>query len=93
MVERRPSSFPRGFDSSRPLQFSSPGMPGFAAGRITALAAFLFEVIMFDIDFRGMIITLILVGALIGGAIVALMLLVWPWLWAMAKPTLHAWTV
>lgn len=47
---------------------------------------------MFDIDFRGMIITLILVGALIGGAIVALMLLVWPWpwLWAMAKPALHA---
>jgi hypothetical protein len=67
-----------------------PGTPGFAAGRITALAAFLFEVIMFDIDFRGMIITLILVGALIGGAIVVLMLLVWPWLWAMAKPALHA---
>ena len=47
---------------------------------------------MFDIDFRGMIITLILVGALIGAAIVALVLLTWPWLWAMAKPTLHSWT-
>ena len=45
---------------------------------------------MFDIDFRQMIIALILVGALIGGAIVALVLLAWPWLWAMAKPALHA---
>jgi len=47
---------------------------------------------MFDIDFRAMIITLILVGALIGGAIVALVLLAWPWLWAMAKPALHTFT-
>jgi hypothetical protein len=68
------------------------GTPGFAACRITALVAFLFEVSMFDIDFRRMIITLILVGALIGGAIVALVLLAWPWLWALAKPTLHSWT-
>ena len=45
---------------------------------------------MFDIDFRQMIIALILVGALIGGAIVALVLLAWPALWAMAKPALHA---
>lgn len=48
---------------------------------------------MFDFDFRRMIITIALAGAVIGGAIVALMLLVWPWLWAMAKPALHAWTV
>ncbi|WP_290602316.1 hypothetical protein [Janthinobacterium sp.] len=47
---------------------------------------------MFDIDFRQMIITLILMGALIGGAIVALVLLAWPWLWAMAKPARHAFT-
>ena len=47
---------------------------------------------MFDIDFRGMIISLILVGALIGAAIVALVLLAWPWLWALAKPALHAFT-
>lgn len=47
---------------------------------------------MFDIDFRAMIITLILVGGLIGGAIVAVVLLAGPWLWAMIKPALHAWT-
>lgn len=45
---------------------------------------------MFDIDFHQMIITLILVCALIGGAIVALVMVAWPWLWAMAKPALHA---
>ena len=69
-----------------------PGTPGFAACRITALAAFLFEVRMFDIDFRAMLIALVCLGALIGGTIVALVLLVLPWLWAMAKPVLHAWT-
>ncbi len=47
---------------------------------------------MFDFDFHRMIITIALAGAVIGGAIVALMLLVWPWLWALAKPTLHSWT-
>jgi hypothetical protein len=45
---------------------------------------------MFDIDFRGLIVTMALVGAVIGGAIVALVLLAWPWLWAMAKPALHS---
>lgn len=45
---------------------------------------------MFDIDFRGMIITLLILGGLIGGAIVALILLAGPWLWSMAKPALHA---
>lgn len=45
---------------------------------------------MFDIDFRAMINALVCLGALIGGAIVALVLLVLPWLWAMAKPALHA---
>ena len=34
---------------------------------------------MFDID-RGMIITLLCLGALIGGAIVALVMPAWPWL-------------
>ncbi|WP_338678930.1 hypothetical protein OPV09_17520 [Janthinobacterium sp. TB1-E2] len=47
---------------------------------------------MFDIDFRRMIITITLAGAVIGGAIVALVLLAWPWLWAMAKPALHTLT-
>lgn len=47
---------------------------------------------MFDIDFRAMIITLVRLGALIGGAIVVLVLLAWPWLWAIAKPALRAWT-
>ena len=47
---------------------------------------------MFDIDFRAMLIALVCLGALIGGTIVALVLLVLPWLWAMAKPVLHAWT-
>ena len=47
---------------------------------------------MFDIDFRRMIITVVLVGAVIGGAVVALVLLAWPWLWAMAKPALHTLT-
>ena len=47
---------------------------------------------MFNVDFGGIIIALILAGALIGGAIVAIVLLAWPWLWAIAKPALHAWT-
>ncbi|WP_426070187.1 hypothetical protein [Janthinobacterium sp. DSP2-3-3] len=47
---------------------------------------------MFNFDIGRMIVGLVLAGALIGGAIVALMLLVWPWLWAMAKPALHVWT-
>ena len=47
---------------------------------------------MFDIDFRSMIIALLCLGALIGGAIVSIILLAWPWLWAIAKPALHAWT-
>lgn len=36
----------------RPLQFPLPGMLGFAAGRITALAAFLFEVPHVQLRFR-----------------------------------------
>ncbi|WP_168208337.1 hypothetical protein [Janthinobacterium tructae] len=47
---------------------------------------------MFDIDFRRMIITIALLGAVIGGATIALVLLAWPSLWALAKPTLHSWT-
>jgi hypothetical protein len=47
---------------------------------------------MFNIDFRRMIVTIALLGAVIGGAIVALVLLAWPWLWVMAEPALHAWT-
>lgn len=47
---------------------------------------------MFNFDFGGIIIALILAGALIGGAIVALVLLIWPWLWAIAKPALHTFT-
>ena len=45
---------------------------------------------MFDIDLRRMAIIVVLVGAVIGGAIVALVLLAWPWLWAIAKAVLHA---
>ncbi|MBG6222782.1 CHASE2 domain-containing sensor protein [Janthinobacterium sp. CAN_S1] len=47
---------------------------------------------MFDIDFRRMLITIALTAAAIGGATIALILLAWPWMWAPAKPTLHAWT-
>ena len=47
---------------------------------------------MFNFDFGDMIVALILAGALIGGAIVSLVLLAWPWLWAMAKPALHTFT-
>ena len=47
---------------------------------------------MFDFDFRRMIITIALAGAVIGGAIVALVLLAWPWLWALAKPAPHTFT-
>ena len=47
---------------------------------------------MFDFDFRRMIIAIALAGAVIGGAIVALVLLAWPWLWVMAKPALHSFT-
>lgn len=48
---------------------------------------------MFDPDFRRMFITIALLGAVIGGATIALVLLACPWLWALAKPTLHAWTM
>lgn len=47
---------------------------------------------MFDIDFRNLFIALVCFGGLVGGAVVALVLLAWPWLWAMVKPALHAWT-
>lgn len=47
---------------------------------------------MFNFDIGRMIVGLLALGGLIGGAIVALILLAWPWLWAMAKPALHAWT-
>ena len=47
---------------------------------------------MFDIDLRRMIITIALAGVVIGGAVVALVLLAWPWLWAMARPALHTFT-
>ena len=47
---------------------------------------------MFNFDIGRMIVGLVLAGAVIGGVIVALMLLIWPWLWAMAKPALHTFT-
>ena len=47
---------------------------------------------MFDYDIGRMIIGLLVFGGLVGGAIVALVLLAWPWLWAMARPALHAFT-
>ncbi|MGK5044916.1 hypothetical protein ACQ4WP_03315 [Janthinobacterium sp. GB4P2] len=47
---------------------------------------------MFNFDIGRMIVGIALMGAVVGGAIVALVLLAWPWLWALAKPALHAWT-
>lgn len=47
---------------------------------------------MFNFDVGRMIVGMALLGAVVGGAIVALVLLAWPWLWAMAKPALHAFT-
>ena len=47
---------------------------------------------MFNLDIGRMIVCIALVGAMIGGAIVAVVLLAWPWLWAIAKPALHAFT-
>lgn len=47
---------------------------------------------MFNFDIGRMIMGLLLAGTVIGGAIVALVLLAWPWLWALAKPALHAFT-
>ena len=44
------------------------------------------------IDLRRMFIVIAMVGAVIGTSIAALVLLVWPWLWAIAKPALHAFT-
>lgn len=43
-----------------------------------------------DYDFTKMLITLVVIGAAIGGAIVATALLVLPWLWALAKPAIRA---
>lgn len=47
---------------------------------------------MFNFNIGRMIMGLVLAGIVIGGAIGALVLLAWPWLWAIAKPALHAWT-
>ena len=47
---------------------------------------------MFNFDIGRMIVGLVLAGTVIGGVIVALMLLIWPWLWAIAKPALHTFT-
>jgi len=54
--------------------------------------AFLCEVCVFDFDIGRMVVGLLVFGVLVGGAIVALILLAWPWLWAMAKPALDSWT-
>lgn len=43
---------------------------------------------MFNFDIGRTIVGIALPGAAAGGAIVALVLLAWPWLWAMIKPTL-----
>lgn len=48
---------------------------------------------MFNFDIGRMIVGIALLGAVIGGTIAALALLASPWLWALVKPTLHAWTV
>lgn len=45
---------------------------------------------MFNIDLTRMLICIALLGAVIGGAIAVLVLVGWPWLWAIAKPALHA---
>jgi len=47
---------------------------------------------VFDFDIGRMVVGLLVFGVLVGGAIVALILLAWPWLWAMAKPALDSWT-
>ena len=47
---------------------------------------------MLNFDIGRMIMCLVLAGAVIGGAIVAFVLMAWPWLWAMAKPVLHTFT-
>lgn len=48
---------------------------------------------MFNLDIGRMIVGIVLLGAVVGSAIVMFALLALPWLWALAKPTLHAWTV
>ena len=48
---------------------------------------------MFNFDIGSILVGIALLGALIGGAIVALVLLAWPWLWELVKPALHAWTI
>lgn len=40
---------------------------------------------MFNFDIGSILVGIALLGALIGGAIVALVLLAWPWLWAIAN--------
>lgn len=47
---------------------------------------------MFDYDINRMIVGLLAFGGLIGGAIVAFVLLALPWLWSLVKPALHAFT-
>lgn len=62
----------------------------FAACRITALAAFLLEVAMPNIDFRGIVIVCMLLGVALGGVIAGAVVLAWPHVWDWIKPLLHA---
>ena len=45
-----------------------------------------------DYDFTRLLMVILLAGAAIGGALVTLVFVAWPWLWALSKPLLHAWT-
>lgn len=62
----------------------------FAACRITALAAFLYEVAMPDINFRSIVIVFMLLGIAFGGVITGAVVLAWPHVWGWIKPLLHA---
>ncbi len=62
----------------------------FAACRINALAAFLFEVAMPDINFRSIVIVFMLLGIAFGGVITGAVVLAWPHVWGWIKPLLHA---
>lgn len=44
---------------------------------------------MFNFDTGRMIVGTALLSAIVGGTIGALVMLAWPWLWALAKPMLH----
>jgi len=55
-------------------------MPGFCRRASMRWRLFYLRCRMFDFDFRRLFICIALLGAVVGGAVTALVLVAWPWL-------------